>query len=107
MSKAKREIGLRILEGIREIKWGEHGRVTNVPSVSTIREKTGLSQQQFARLLGSRSELSRSGSKGAVHLPVPPGHYCASQRRTLVPFLTLPEQHFGKEQARRAGTETK
>jgi putative transcriptional regulator len=52
MPRAKREIGLEILEGIREIKRGEHGRIINVPSVTTIREKAGLSQKQFARLLG-------------------------------------------------------
>ncbi len=52
MPRVKREIGLEILEGIREIKRGEHGRIINVPSVSAIREKTGLSQKQFARLLG-------------------------------------------------------
>jgi putative transcriptional regulator len=52
MAKAKRNIGLEILRGIREIKRGEHGRVINVPSVSAIREGTGLSQSQFARLLG-------------------------------------------------------
>ncbi|MGA2262256.1 MAG: helix-turn-helix domain-containing protein [Acidobacteriota bacterium] len=52
MPRRKREIGLEILEGIREIKRGEHGRVVNVPSVSAIRESTGLSQKQFAQLLG-------------------------------------------------------
>ncbi len=52
MSRMKREIGLEILDGIREIKRGEHGRVINVPTVSSIREKTGLSQRQFAKLLG-------------------------------------------------------
>lgn len=52
MSRGKRQIGLEILEGIREIKRGEHGRVINVPSVSAIRESTGLSQKQFAQLLG-------------------------------------------------------
>ena len=52
MSRGKRQIGLEILEGIREIKRGEHGRVVNVPSVSAIRESTGLSQKQFAQLLG-------------------------------------------------------
>jgi putative transcriptional regulator len=41
-----------ILEGIREINRGEHGRVPSVPSVSSVREKTGLSQADFARLLG-------------------------------------------------------
>lgn len=52
MAKAKRNIGLEILEGIREIKRGEHGRVANVPSVSSVRERTGLSQSRFAWLLG-------------------------------------------------------
>ena len=52
MPKAKRNIGLEILEGIREIKRGEYGRVTTVPSVQSIREKTGLSQSRFAQLLG-------------------------------------------------------
>ena len=52
MAKTKRNIGLEILEGIREIKRGEHGRVSTVPSVQSIREKTGLSQTRFAQLLG-------------------------------------------------------
>ncbi len=52
MTRTKREIGSEILEGIREIKRGEHGRIINVPPVSAIREKTGLSQKQFAELLG-------------------------------------------------------
>jgi putative transcriptional regulator len=52
MASRKRNIGREILEGIREIKRGEHGRVTTVPSVSSVREKTGLSQAEFARLLG-------------------------------------------------------
>ncbi len=52
MAKAKRNIGMEILQGIREIKRGSHGRVTNVPSVTAIRERTGLSQARFAQLLG-------------------------------------------------------
>ena len=52
MAKAKRNIGLEILEGIRELKRGEHGRVTNIPSVTSVRERTGLSQARFAQLLG-------------------------------------------------------
>ena len=52
MAKAKRNIGMEILEGIREIKRGAHGRVINVPPVSAVRESTGLSQSQFAELLG-------------------------------------------------------
>jgi putative transcriptional regulator len=52
MPKAKRNIGLEILQGLREIKRGDYGRVTTVPSVTSIREKTGLSQARFAQLLG-------------------------------------------------------
>jgi putative transcriptional regulator len=52
MTKGKRDIGAEILEGLRELKRGEHGRVINVPDVAQIREKTGLSQARFAELLG-------------------------------------------------------
>ena len=52
MAKSKRNIGLEILDGLREIKRGEYGRVINVPEVASIREKTGLSQVRFAQLLG-------------------------------------------------------
>ena len=48
----KRDIGAEILQGVRELKRGEHGRVTLVPKVAVIREETGLSQAQFAKLLG-------------------------------------------------------
>jgi len=52
MAKGKRNIGREILEGLREIKSGRHGRVVNLPSVASVREKTGLSQERFATLLG-------------------------------------------------------
>ena len=52
MAKAKRNIGQEILDGLRELKGGEHGRVINVPDVASIRGKTGLSQARFAVLLG-------------------------------------------------------
>jgi putative transcriptional regulator len=48
----ERDIGAEILDGIREIKRGEHGRVIKVPDVARIRDKTGLSQARFAELLG-------------------------------------------------------
>ncbi len=48
----KRDLGQEILDGIREIKRGEHGRIINVPPVSEIRTATGLSQSRFAELLG-------------------------------------------------------
>jgi putative transcriptional regulator len=52
MTKTKRNIGQEILEGIRQIKRGRHGRVRSVPSVASVRERTGLSQARFAELLG-------------------------------------------------------
>ena len=52
MTEARRDIGEEILEGIRQLKRGEHGRIVNVPAISNIREKTGLSQSRFAELLG-------------------------------------------------------
>ena len=47
-----RDIGNEILEGIRELKRGESGRIQNIPAVSEIRNKVGLSQSRFAELLG-------------------------------------------------------
>ena len=42
---------MEILNGLRELKRGTVGRVITVPSVTEIREKTGLSQARFAALL--------------------------------------------------------
>ena len=52
MARKRRNIGGEILQGLRELKRGEYGRVINVPDVATVREKTGLSQARFAQLLG-------------------------------------------------------
>lgn len=52
MAKTVRNVGREILDGLRELKRGEHGRVVNVPDIASIREKTGLSQARFAALLG-------------------------------------------------------
>jgi putative transcriptional regulator len=38
--------------GLRQLNPGEHGRLTTVPSVGSVREKTGRSQSRFAELLG-------------------------------------------------------
>ena len=48
----RRDVGREILEGVRELKHATVGRVINVPSVTEIRERTGLSQATFAALLG-------------------------------------------------------
>ena len=50
--KRKRDIGAEILEGIRQLKRGDVCGVISVPSVSETRARVGLSQSEFARLLG-------------------------------------------------------
>jgi len=42
MVKTKRNIGQEIMTGIRELKRSQHGRITNVPPVASVREKTGF-----------------------------------------------------------------
>ena len=49
---AKRNVGAEILEGLRELKGGHVDRVITLPAVAAIRERTGLSQAEFASLLG-------------------------------------------------------
>jgi hypothetical protein len=39
MAKTVRNIGQEILDGLRELKRGEHGRAVNAPNVARIREK--------------------------------------------------------------------
>jgi putative transcriptional regulator len=51
-SEPKRDVGREILQGLRQLERNEIGRVVNVPSVASIRERTGLSQARFAELLG-------------------------------------------------------
>jgi putative transcriptional regulator len=52
MSSSRRSVGVEILKGLRQLRRGEYGRIVNVPSVSSVRGKTGLSQARFAELLG-------------------------------------------------------
>ena len=64
MAKTKRNIGQEILDGIRQLKRGEHGRVANVPSVTRVREQTGLSQLKFATLLGDSVRTLQEWEQG-------------------------------------------
>ena len=52
MGKPRRNIGHEILQGIRQLKRGQVGRVSSLPPIADIRAKTGLSQSAFAQLLG-------------------------------------------------------
>ena len=61
---ARRNVGREILEGLRELKRGDVGRVVNVPSVSAVRERTGLSQVKFASLLGVSVRILQEWEQG-------------------------------------------
>ncbi len=50
--KQSRNIGMEVLDGIRQLKRGEIGRAVTLPPVSETRARVGLSQSEFARLLG-------------------------------------------------------
>ena len=52
MSKKTRNIGQELLDGLRQLKQRETGRIIVLPPVAEIRGKTGLSQSKFAQLLG-------------------------------------------------------
>ena len=52
MPKRPRNVGQEILQGLRQLKRGQIGRVLTLPPIASIRARTGLSQSEFARLLG-------------------------------------------------------
>jgi putative transcriptional regulator len=52
MRKRPRNVGQEILHGLRQLKRGKVGRVFTLPPVADIRARAGLSQSEFARLLG-------------------------------------------------------
>ncbi|TAK70905.1 MAG: helix-turn-helix domain-containing protein [Betaproteobacteria bacterium] len=51
---AKRDIGAELLASVLEMKAGKTGRIHRIPlsEVTQARAKSGLSQSQFARVLG-------------------------------------------------------
>ena len=68
--KRSRDIGSEILEGIRQLKRGKIGRVVTVPPVAETRGRVGLSQSEFARLLGVSVRTLQEWEQGRR---VPPG----------------------------------
>ena len=82
MAKTRRDIDREILQGLREIKRRQHGRVINIPSVASIREKTGLSQERFAALLGVSIRTLQDWEQATVHLPARLARCCLSLNET-------------------------
>jgi putative transcriptional regulator len=52
MPRRSRNIGREILSGLRQLKRGRVGRVITLPPIADIRHRTGLTQTDFARLMG-------------------------------------------------------
>ena len=68
ITASERNIGKEILEGMREIKRGEYGRVTTIPSVASIREKWAYRSRALHNFSGYRRVRYTSGNKVGVHL---------------------------------------
>ena len=64
MASESRDIGTEVLEGLRELKHGEYGRAINHPNVAAVRERTGLSQERFAQLMGVSVRTLREWEQG-------------------------------------------
>jgi len=77
MAKAepKRNVGREILGCLRQLKRGELGHVVNVPSVASIRERTGLSQARFATLLGVSVRTLQEWERGVARPQGRRAHY--------------------------------
>ncbi len=63
---AKRDIGAELLQSVREMKAGKRGRVhhVEVSPVIEARHKVGLSQAQFAALLGVSKRTLQDWEQG-------------------------------------------
>ena len=78
MAEAKRDIGREILQGLREIKRGQHGRVVNIPSVASIREKPDSLRSASLRCWAYRNAPCRTGSRAAELRQARLVHCCSS-----------------------------
>ena len=70
---AKRNVGMEILEGLRQLKRGEVGRVVNVPSVDSF-VNILVFRRNLPHCLVYRCAHSRNGSKDVVRLLAQLGH---------------------------------
>jgi putative transcriptional regulator len=63
---AARDIGAELLESVREMKAGRAGHVhrVRVSDITETRTRTGLSQQQFAEVLGVSTRTLQEWEQG-------------------------------------------
>ena len=87
--EAGRDLGAELLQSIREMKAGKV-RVAYSPATEA-REKTGLSQSQFAALLGVSVRTLQGWEQGRTRVSLP-------YHRRLVPLL-VPHLHTAEGRA--------
>ncbi len=60
------DIGAELLASVREMKAGKAGHVQRVPvsAITEVRTRTGLSQQQFAEILGVSTRTLQEWEQG-------------------------------------------
>ena len=78
------ELGQKLLQSVREMKAGEAVRVTQVeaPKVVSVRLKTGLSQTEFAFLMGVSKRTLEQWEQGRRN---PTGAACT--------LITIADRH--------------
>ena len=65
MNERNRNIESRdSIQCLQEIKRGEHGRIITVPDIAQTRAKVGLSQSQFAQLMGVSGRTLQDWEQG-------------------------------------------
>ena len=91
MSKRKRNIGLEIRDGLRELKRGDYGRVINIPDVAKSVSVSACRSPGLRPCLVSPFARCRTGNRGAARHPVLLGRFSWLPIATRAPCSRLPE----------------
>ena len=79
-ARRHRDIGAEILQAVRDIKAGRGKRITViVPPAVAARRKSGLSQADFARLLGVSVRTLQDWEQGRAARPARRARSCSSR----------------------------
>jgi len=95
MAKKTRDIGAEILQGLREIKRGETGRVINVADVAATRKKSDCPKHAFGRnakqVTGNAASPKRKARTSQISTGTDEVRPCFAlrTRQTILIFLPL------------------
>ena len=90
MPEATRNIGQDILDGIRQLKRGEHGRVVKAQWSLTSGKRPVCRSHDSRPTWGISIVLFRNGSKVGVHHRAQPEHCFSSRKKMGALFFQLP-----------------